>query len=230
MNFLSHYVIATRYLTPADPQPIYAVGNALPDLLPLAADRIRLRPALVERQPSRTDEEIALRTGVLAHLATDAAFHKTRAFAEAQATVTALLEQTAFDGIRVRRFFLVHVFVELALDAVLLRSDPSIAEGFYEAFAAADYSGITRWTETAVGQPLPELPIILDRFGQSCYLYHYQEDEGVATGLSRLCARARQDTFEGKNYQRLVEVVRQTVTALGDQVQALLGETAEALP
>ena len=229
MNFLAHYVVATRFLSPPTPLPPYVVGSTLPDLLPLAAGRVRLRPALVERQPARATEEQALRAGILVHLATDAAFHKTPAFAEAQAEVGRILAQTTFEGIRVRRFFLAHVLTELALDAVLLRSDPTVADDFYAAFAAANRAVITRWTETAVGQPLPDLPAVLTRFARSQYLYQYREDEGVATGLSRLCARARQDTFEGKNYTRLVVVVGQTVAALEGRAEGLLAETAEAL-
>ena len=80
-----------------------------------------------------------------------------------------------------------------------------------------------------VGKPLPDLPTVLTRFARSRYLYSYAEDEGVATGLSRLCARARQDTFEGENYARLVGVVGQTVAVLERQAEALLGETGTAL-
>ena len=225
MNFLGHYVIATRFLTPSAPLPSYVVGNALPDLLPLAADRVRLRPALIEGLPIMSANEGALSAGVLAHLNTDTAFHKTRTFAEAQAAVSALLEQTSFERIRVRRFFLAHILAELALDAALLRSDPTIAGRFYTAFSAADYTQVTRWTETTVGRPLPTLPAVLERFAESRYLLHYQEDEGVATGLSRLCARARQDTFEGQNYAQLVKVVRDSVRAIERQAEALLEET-----
>lgn len=229
MNFLAHHVIATRFLTPAAPLPAYVVGSALPDLLPLAARRVRLRPTLVEHQPVPTAKDESLRAGVLVHLATDAAFHKTRAFAEAQAEAGRLLTQTPFAGIRVRRFFVAHVLVELVLDAVLLRRDPAIADDFYAAFAAADYSSVTRWTEAAVGQSLPSLPAVLTRFAASRYLCQYGEDEGVATGLSRLCARARQDTFEGANYARLVGVVGQTVAAVGERAAALLRETGAVL-
>lgn len=229
MNFLAHHVIATRFLTPINPLPMYVVGSALPDLLPLAANRIRLRQALVERQPAATSEEETLRAGVLVHLATDAAFHKTPAFAGAQAETSRLLDRAGFEGIRVRRFFLAHVLTELALDAVLLRRDSTVADDFYTAFAAADRARVTRWTEAAVGRPLPDLSAVLTRFARSRYLYQYGEDEGVATGLSRLCARARQDTFEGENYARLVAVVGRTVAALEGQAEALLGETGAVL-
>ena len=229
MNFLAHHVLATRFLTPINPLPMYVVGSALPDLLPLAARRLRLRPALVERQPAPTADEEALRAGVLVHLATDTAFHKTAAFAEAQAEVSQILAQTPFDGIRVRRFFVAHVLVELALDAVLLRCDTTVADDFYRAFAAADRADVTRWTEAVVGQPLPDLHTVLTRFAGSRYLRQYEQDEGVATGLSRLCARARQDTFKGENFARLVAVVGQTVAALKGQTEALLGETGAKL-
>lgn len=229
MNFLAHHVVATRYLAPTFPLAFYTVGTALPDLLPLASRRARLRPVLLAPMPAQSDWEAALRAGALAHLATDAAFHGTAAFAEAQAVSRDILRETVFEGIRVRRFFLAHVLTELALDAVLLRADPTIAAEFYAAFAGADFAAVTRWTENAVSSPLPELPAVLTRFAHSRYLYQYREDEGVATGLSRLCARARQDTFEGANYGRLVKVVNETVQGLEGRAAALLAETAKTI-
>jgi len=227
MNFLAHHAIAMHSLTPADPLPMYVVGSVLPDLLPLAD--ARLRPALINHESDDGLEDAALRRGVRVHLATDAAFHKTAAFAGAQAEVGHILAQTPFEGIRVRRFFVAHVLVELALDAVLLRDTPSLADEFYEAFDTADYAQVTRWTEGILGQPLPKLPIVLARFAGSRYLRQYEQDKGVATGLSRLCARARQDTFEGENHARLVEVVGKAVAAVESWAEALLAETGAAL-
>ena len=228
MNFLAHYVLATRSLPPQEPLPFYVVGTSLPDLLPLAAERTHLRQALVTSHSPQTAEEVALQAGVLVHLATDTAFHKTAAFAQAQAMVSGFLSEVNFEGIRVRRFFLAHILAELALDAVLVRANPNIANGFYSAVTGADCVAVTRWTEAVVGKPLPLLPGVLTRFAESRYLLHYQEPEGVATGLSRLCGRARQDTFAGENYARLVEVVRRSIAALEGQAKTLLEETAQA--
>jgi hypothetical protein len=229
MNFLAHYLLATRYLPPQEPLPFYVVGTALPDLLPLAATRTHLRQALVANHSPQTAEEAAWRAGVLVHLATDTAFHKTEAFARAQAEVSGFLNEANFEGIRVRHFFLAHVLVELALDAVLVRADPGIAEGFYQAFSDTDFKAVTRWTEVVLGKPLPHLPSVLTRFAESRYLLHYQEPEGVATGLSRLCGRVRQETFERENYARLVEVVQKSIAVLESQAEELLDETAEAV-
>ena len=226
MNFLAHYVIATRFLTLQEPLSAYVVGTALPDLLPLAAERVRLRLAQIEQTAARTEFEAALSTGVSVHLATDAAFHKTAAFAEAQAEVGQIVADAGFEGIRVRRFFAAHVLAEMALDAVLLREEPALADEFYAMFGAADFASVTRWAEAVTGRPLPNLSLALTRFVRSGYLRSYAEDSGVATGFSNLCRRAGQDTFEGENFSRLTNVVREAALRFPVYVPALMAETA----
>ena len=226
MNFLAHYEIATRFLTPMKPLSAYVVGTALPDLLPLAADRVRFR---LGQLGAETEFEAALAAGVSAHLATDRAFHKTAAFAEASAEVSRLLAEAAFNGMRVRRFFVAHVLTEIALDAVLLRAEPERAGRFYDAFAAADLEAAAQWTETVTGRFLPRLPETLARFGRSQYLRQYAEDDGVATGLSNLCRRARQDGFEGENFSRLSAVVTGAAARMPPFIPALFSETAAGI-
>lgn len=229
MNFLAHYVIATRFLTPQEPLPAYVVGTALPDLLPLAAARVRLRPAQIERFTARTEFEAALGAGVSVHLATDMAFHRSAAFADAQAQTSELLAEAAFDGVRVRRFFAAHVLTEMVLDAVLLRAEPALADKFYAAFVAANFAAAAYWAEAVTGKPLPNLPGVLTRFARSGYLREYAENDGVAMGFSNLCRRAGQDTFDGENFSRLVHVVSQTAARLPPYVPALLSETAAGI-
>lgn len=222
MNFLAHFVVADRCPPLA---PAFVVGNALPDLLPLAAPRLRLRPAALVQ----ASDGNGLRAGVLTHLAADAAFHKTTAFADAQAEIRVLLSEAGFVGIRVRAFFLSHVLVELALDAALLRADPSLAHDFYAHFGRADFAAVARWTETAVGVPLPHLPGVLSRFAGSRYLFGYETDGGLAEGISRLCARARQDTFDGENRTRLERLAGKSVAAVATWKTTLLQETAAGM-
>ena len=246
MNFLAHSILARRLWSPPPADlPAYVVGSALPDLIGLAAPRVRLRQrdplapnnggtgigkeGAINRAPTLAPPELgaggAISTGVRAHLATDAAFHKTAAFAEAQAEVGALLDGAGFAGIRVRRFFVAHVLTELALDAALLRADPALGEQFYAAFAQADFDAVTRWAEGETGRLLPHLPDVLARFAASRYLLSYATDAGVATGLSRTCLRARQDGFEGENFARLIPVVQEAVGLVAARAEALLSET-----
>ena len=226
MNFLAHYEIATRFLAPMSPFPAYVLGTALPDLLPLAADRVRLRPGQLAEG---TEFGAALGAGISAHLAADAAFHKTAAFAKVQAEVSGLLTGAGFEGVRVRHFFVAHVLTELVLDAVLLRADPALADRFYDAFTVADFDLATRRTEEITGRALPNLPFVLARFAEVQYLRHYTEDNGVATGLSNLCRRASQDTFVDENFSRLVGVVKQAAERMPKFVPALFGETVAGI-
>ena len=229
MNFLAHHVMATRFLIPKEPLPAYVVGTALPDLLPLAAERVRLRPAQIEQTTPRTEFEAALSAGVSVHLATDAAFHKAAAFAEAQAEIGQIVADAGFEGIRVRRFFAAHVLTEMVLDAVLLRAEPALAGEFYSVFAAADFDAVMHWAEAVTGRPLANLPGVLTRFVRSGYLRGYAENGGVATGFSNLCRRAGQDTFSGENFSRLTDVVSELAVRLPPYVPALLGETAAGI-
>lgn len=229
MNFLAHYVIATHFLSSTTLLPCYVVGNALPDLLPLADRHSRLRPATLALSPTATDEERALCAGALAHLSTDTAFHKTAAFADAQYQAGALVQQSNFTAMRVRRFFLAHVLVELALDAVLLRREADLADAFYAAFTAAPLSDIVTWAEVTVGAPLPRLFGVLTRFAQSQYLRTYASDDGVTEGLSRVSVMARQDAFTGDNRRRLERLVSQTIPYVAELAPALLEQTATML-
>ncbi len=229
MNFLAHFVLATRFLTPSVPRPAYVLGSALPDLLPLAAPRLRLRPVTITRAPADTPEDRALADGVRVHLATDAAFHQTVAFAQAQSAVGGLIEAAGFDHVRVRRFFLAHVLTEMALDAALLRREPGLAEAFYAAFGAADFSHAARWTARAADVPVPLLPGVLARFHQARYLVRYADDAGLAEGVRRLNLRARQDDLDGVNAARLEQLAGKAVPVIDALAPALLQETARVM-
>lgn len=218
MNFLAHYAL----VRPA--APALTLGNALPDLLPLASPRARFRQANVVTSPAGLS-----RDGVLAHLAADAAFHRTTAFAQAQQEIKSLLPHAGFLDIRLRPFFFAHVCVELALDAVLLREDSTLADDFYAGLAAADFDEARLWAEQALHSSLPSLPGVLTHFLQSRYLCSYHEDVGVAEGLSRVCARARQDVFSGDNFPRLTDLISQAIPMLRLLAPALLAQTRSAL-
>ena len=227
MNFLAHYYVGTRLQLSTTPLPAYVVGTSLPDLLPLAAPRTRLRlPLPIPLVTGYGDYHLALTAGIRSHLRGDTAFHKSPEFGVAQAKAAMLLSEAGFVDMRVRGFFVSHILVELALDAALLRNMPQLGEEFYAAFSAADFDCITRWAEAATARPLPDLPSVLQRFADSRYLMQYLSDEGIAQGLSRLCIRARQDSFEGENFTRLTDVAGQIVHHLHPRIAEILAEAA----
>lgn len=228
MNFLAHYIVAVRHLPPATPLPFYVCGNALPDILPLARPRRRLQTARLALPPASA-EDAALQSGVLTHLATDSAFHKSEAFAQAQAEVNRLMADAGFTGMRVRAFFAGHVLTELALDAVLLRREPLLADAFYGTLGAADVQAVTCWAEDKAEGDIPALPAALSCFSGSPYLYSYKDDWGVAEGFNRLSGRAKQDMFQGDNWRLLLLVMARTMDIVERRAPAMLTQTLEAL-
>jgi hypothetical protein len=192
MNFLSHHHVALR-LEP-DAAPAFYVGNVLPDLLPRGARRHgerggRLRPAHLPASP-----DPALARGVGLHLAADRRFHGSDGFrdacAEAGALLRAALGPSAPPAQPRRVFFLAHVFVEIALDAVLIRGDDGIADDLYAQFERADRDAIAAATETMLGRPLPGLAAHLTGFARAGWLYEYRRDAGLVDALERLSRRA----------------------------------------
>jgi hypothetical protein len=216
MNFLAHYV----FIQSAQPPPAVVLGNALPDLLPLADPHSRFRLSHLDQYPVHL-----LREGVRSHLSADAAFHKAPSFLLAQTEIKALFQSQSFPSMRLRLFFLAHITAELALDAALLRADPAPAAAFYADLAAADFAEASAWCESALRRPLPRLPAVLEHFARSRYLFSYAQEEGVAKGISRLCGRAHQDIFTGSNFARLCAVAAQAVPLVTPYAPALFAET-----
>jgi hypothetical protein len=190
MNYLSHHHIAAL-LEPEAPAAFF-VGNVLPDLLAVDGGGVRLRAAHLAPAPDAGDPLVR---GVALHLAADRHFHGAPEFVAETAAVGSLLRAAPFASPPPRAFFFAHVFVELALDAVLVRRDPSLADDFYARFAAADLDAAARTAETLVGRSLPELEGTLRRFAGWRYLFDYATDDGLANALHRIGRRAGIEAF-----------------------------------
>jgi hypothetical protein len=136
-----------------------------------------------------------LARGARLHLATDRAFHAAPAFHEATTEVSARLRAAPFSCPPPRVFFLAHVFVEVALDAVLLRRDPALADHFYAQFEAGDLTVVADETARLGKRPVPHLAGTLARFARARYLFDYATDDGLARALSRIARRANLAAF-----------------------------------
>jgi len=188
VNFLSHHHVA-RLAEGKDAPPAFYVGNVLPDLLSMEPGGGRLRAVHL----AGATGDIA--RGARLHLAADRAFHAAPAFHEATADVSARLRAASFSAPPPRVFFLAHVFVELALDAVLLGRDPTLAEHFYAQFNDVNVQVVADEAAALARRPLPRLAATLARFARARYLFDYATAEGLARALSRVVYRANLAAF-----------------------------------
>ena len=197
MNHLSHHFVA-RAIDPGAP-PEYFVGNLLPDIVAMSGEgRVRSRRLVPEATAG------PLGQGVLLHLATDRRFHGAPEFLAANAEVSERLRSVPFAAPPRRVFFLAHVFVELALDAVLLRRDTALADHLYRQFDATEPEALARQAEALLGRPLPQLPDTLRRFARRRYLFEYADDTGLAGALQRVSHAAGVPNFESAEDRALL--------------------------
>jgi|GEM_PF-327686 hypothetical protein len=221
MNFLAHHVIGLRWAVSGAPPEFFA-GNVLPDLLSMSGDgRLRgLSPALPPDGP--------LEAGIRLHLTADHAFHAGPAFKEVTSGASELLRSGDWEAPPRRVFFLAHVFVELALDAHLLRAQPGLADDLYDRLRAADpgavHAGMSRLLTPAGGSPpaLPRLASTVASFTEAGYLNDYRSPRGLAVALARVSRRGGVGNFE-------TEADRQRLAAAFEAFAPRVAEVAETL-
>ncbi|MDX1934596.1 MAG: hypothetical protein SFU56_18510 [Capsulimonadales bacterium] len=189
MNYLAHHAVARRKSPEAD--PLFFVGNLLPDLLALE-ERARLRAVHL---PAPTETESPLIAGMRLHFAADRQFHAAPIFHSLCREAAERLRRTGFPTPLRRTFFLAHVLTEIALDGSLLRESPALADDLYDRLSDVDRVRVER--ELAPILPVSPLsPVsgsvsaILDRFVGYGWLRTYGSYPGQAAALRRIWQRA----------------------------------------
>jgi len=186
MNYLSHHYVARRVHPEQEAPPLFFLGNLLPDLLSQEGGG-RLRSA--------GDATGPLADGIRLHLASDARFHAAPEFKAAQAEVTALLIAAPFTVPVHRRFFVAHILVEIALDALLLEDDPALPEDLYTCLADALVGDLRAEVEAITGYPVPHLLSMVERFVKYRFLGDYAAPKGRARAVARICQRVGIENF-----------------------------------
>jgi hypothetical protein len=219
MNHLSHYHCA-RIAWPDAPAAFF-VGNVLPDLAAGGGDGKLSAAHVAASTPAGVDA--ALVSGIRLHLATDRRFHSRPQFAAETARAGDVLRSMPLAVPVRRRFFVAHVFVEIALDGLLLQEDAGLAADFYAKFAECDLGRVAADTGLLLGLGAPALGVgrVLHRFAESRYLCAYASPSGMATALRRAVRPAGlHDLFAEPSDQ----------TALASAFGAFLPELARNAP
>jgi hypothetical protein len=191
MNYFAHGI---RFLD----RPYFLAGTALPDWLSVADRRVRLRARDV--QPfSNADGGPAgeIAAGVLQHLADDAWFHKTAAFAVASAELTVLMRDALSPDDGHRPAFLGHILTEILLDAVLIDSHPGRLDEYYAALAQID-PGLVEQTVNRMSRiPTDRLTPLVPRFAGERFLADYCETNRLLYRLNQIMRRVKLNPLPG---------------------------------
>ena len=162
-------------------------GSALPDWVRACGARVR-----EDRLPKDSNhlEELELTRGVRSHLATDHRFHTDPFFQELCQRHSETIRRDYSDR-SVRVSFMVHVTLELLLDARLCTDDDNLLDAYYDQLHHLDLSAITDLAEQYSAQPLPQLRGLIERFTSLRFLGDYQEDDRLLERLQQILRRVR---------------------------------------
>lgn len=205
MNFLSHF-----YIDRQRQEPLFVMGILTPDLLSIYNAELRIKASRTEQfDPVAAGIPIAFYEGLSKHFFVDRIFHSSPLFAAETAYLSEQLE-TYFPGRDIqRKFFIAHILLELQLDQLLIRRDPTIVDDFYAHFEAArPFEELRIATEKVSGHPLPNYEHFLEKFTENRYLRHYRDHSHIIYILGRLLRRVQvADTsfLTEKPFERLMD-------------------------
>jgi acyl carrier protein phosphodiesterase len=213
VNFLSHHALA-RQLAPDEP-PLFYAGNLVPDWLGISQEG-SLKKRHVEGKTGPLAE------GARLHLAADQRFHADPVF-------VALCDEAKllFAPVPLRRvFFFAHVAVELAMDAHLLRSDPTHAEDLFQKLTLCLPEIAPQTALLLERESLPELAGVAERFVQNRWIVAYETDAGLARRLMQVGQRVGIAALDPDSSQKLTEIFTQLYKIVAPETQGLISRAA----
>lgn len=187
MNFIAHY-----FLDRTNPESLFALGAATPDLLSIYNPTFRIKKAhtrhLLGKQLSSS--EAMLLSGIERHFSADAAFHTSAFFRQETGEIIRLLEEHFPGDMAPRKYFVAHVLLELLLDKVLIQEHPEVLDEYYEHYNRnAPFEAVRIATEHLAGRELPHYEDFLSKFQKNRWLASYQKWEHITYVLSRILRR-----------------------------------------
>jgi len=183
MNYFAH---AYAFLD----DPYFAAGTGVPDWLTVVDRKVRVRrdaaAALAQDADARA---AAVARGIVQHLADDARFHETRAFAELSLRLTGLARDVLDGETGFRPSFLGHLLVEVLLDASLVAQSPQRLQAYYGLLDAVDARLVEQLVNRMAARPTTRLAWMIEAFCRERILWDYLEDGRLLGRLNQVMRR-----------------------------------------
>ena len=127
--------------------------------------------------------------GILQHLADDDAFHGTAAFIQVSAQLSTMFKQalTPDDGMRCS--FLGHITTELILDSILISTNSSGLDAYYDALLQVDPVVVLESVNQMTRDPAVRLGEMIPLFHREQFLRDYAEPVGLLHRLNQVLRR-----------------------------------------
>lgn len=187
VNYFAH---ALPFL---DRDSYFIAGTAVPDWMSVVDRRVRVRARIAAPVAESTDDPLvrAVAHGALQHLADDAWFHGTRAFAEVTGDLSRKFRDCLGPDDPMRCGFLGHVVTELLLDSVLMEQYPGRLDIYYERLAEIDAERMQAAVNQVSRGETDRLAWFLPLFHRERFLYDYAADTRLLYRLNGVLHRVK---------------------------------------
>ena len=185
MNFLTH---AYRYLD----EPYFAAGTAIPDWLNVVDRKVRVRSKGARPLVDHADERVAQTArGIIRHHHDDDWFHQTASFAKLSLEFSKQIRERLHPDDGFRPSFLGHILVEILLDDVIARQNPSLLDQYYATISAVDPQLIQMVVNEVSVRSTEDLHRLIPKFCSVRFLYDYASDEKLLFRLNNVMHRVK---------------------------------------
>jgi len=195
MNYFSHY-----YFFQTE-NPYTTVGSILPDIARFSEGKKKLWIP--------QNSEIILnqiQKGCDLHYAADHYFHQSVFFIEAEIFIKNLFQKNEIEHAKIRKWFLVHILIEIMIDRVLIKKHPKILDTFYADFNAVDLKFILMYLEKCERKGLEKFADFFQKFVDSKFMFSYTTEEGVLASLDRILQKTKQEKMPKNYVEKLMAV------------------------
>jgi hypothetical protein len=186
VNYFAH---ALPFL---DGDPYFLAGTGVPDWLAVVDRKVRLRLKHAALFAADADPRVAaVARGAAQHVRDDAAFHRTRAFAELSWELTVAARDVLEGETGLKPAFLGHLLVEVLLDAELAAEQPQALQTYYRLLESVAAAEVQEAVNRMAPRPTARLAAMISLFRRERILWDYLEDGKLMKRLDQVMRRVQ---------------------------------------
>ena len=213
VNYLSHF-----YFDRDEDNKYFNIGLILPDLARSHISKLRINP--YRNIEFTTDEIGSINRGCNRHFESDRKFHNWNVFVKVSQDATDRMRESG-DKELDRDFFLSHILVEMVLDKILLRQNPTLADDFYDMINSVEMDWILKYLRYSGLQDDELFKGNHRRFMKAAFLKKYTSTENVVEMLGQVAVRTGLNEFTEDQKELLMEICEAIEPELERSLDAL---------
>lgn len=185
MNFIAHFYLEHH----CKDIPYLIAGLAIPDLW-----HAQLNLYAPRHEPDESTELAHFKTGLQKHFIADKIFHNSDYFISMSEWANEKIKKINTSAQLKRKFFLVHISVELVLDRVLIQHYPFLVEEFYNCFEQINPQQVQTYMEQIYYYNFEGLSERITQFTAQKRIYEYTKDEKLLSLLDWMMQKITHNT------------------------------------